>query len=446
MSRHQPAPPAPGATAPLRDRTDIVAPAPPASEPGATPQAPRRLRILLVAEHTFLVGEPGYNRFRYVCELLASDHDVTLVTSRFNHFTKSFRPSGAGSTTPYAVVLMDSSPYTRNLSLGRLRSQRHFARSVYQYASQMQVPPDIIYFSIPTFGSLLKLRRHIKQHDIQCIIDVQDLWPEAMRLLVPIPWLSRLLFLPMQLQASTCYRAADKIIAVSQEYLDRAMRDNTRAVASAAVYIGTSLSEFDQGTRDYAARVVKPSAEFWAVYIGTLGASYDIDTLIRATLELSRQGVPGIRLKILGRGPDRSRLQALAQTLGAPVDFIDYLPYPEMAAYLSHCDVGVNALRRNSAGSIINKVGDYFSAGLPVANGSMCAEMRQLITDYDCGINYTPEDIDSLVSALKIHAEDITLRRRQGINARRLAEEKFAREHTYEAIRRLVIGDALVHA
>lgn len=68
------------------------------------------------------------------------------------------------------------------------------------------------------------------------------------------------------------------------------------------VYVGNNLAAFDEGVRENADAVVKPAGEFWVTYAGTLGASYDLSTLVQAA-KLAEPQVSGLRVKILGDGP-----------------------------------------------------------------------------------------------------------------------------------------------
>ena len=49
------------------------------------------MNITIVAPFCSLPNEPYFNRFRYLAERLAEQHDVLLITSNFKHYDKSFR-------------------------------------------------------------------------------------------------------------------------------------------------------------------------------------------------------------------------------------------------------------------------------------------------------------------------------------------------------------------
>ncbi|HEY8362945.1 MAG TPA: glycosyltransferase [Tissierellaceae bacterium] len=116
---------------------------------------------------------------------------------------------------------------------------------------------------------------------------------------------------------------------------------------------------------------------------------------------------------------------------GIYAEFTGRLSYEKMAGILIVCDIAVNPIRKGSAGSVINKVGDYAAAGLPVINTQECAEYKELLIEYNAGFNCKngdAKDISEKIITLYFNNE---LRRNMGSNSRILAEEKFNRENSY---------------
>lgn len=58
-----------------------------------------------------------------------------------------------------------------------------------------------------------------------------------------------------------------------------------------------------------------------------------------------------------------------------------------MVGLLCSCDIAVNPIKKGSAGSIINKVGDYAAAGIPVVNTQENLEYKNILEEYNAGIN-----------------------------------------------------------
>lgn len=116
------------------------------------------------------------------------------------------------------------------------------------------------------------------------------------------------------------------------------------------------------------------------------------------------------------------------------VDFVGFVDYEMMAAYLSKSDMTINAIKRNASQSIINKVADYFAAGIPMLNSCCCQEQLDMVTEYNVGLNYEPENVQSMVDAINKLASDDNLRKEMGENARKLAVDKFDRSNSYKVL------------
>ena len=134
------------------------------------------------------------------------------------------------------------------------------------------------------------------------------------------------------------YTLLSGAVGTSDEYAMRPAQDRSEPYPKTTVYVGNVLADFDAGVAEHRSEIEKPEGEVWIVYAGTLGASYDLATLIEAASLLEKRGVAA-RVKILGDGPDRKKLEELASELAAPVDFLGYMDYPPMAAYLDASDI-----------------------------------------------------------------------------------------------------------
>ena len=399
-----------------------------------------RKKIAIVAPYVILSDEKGYNRFRYICELLVENGvDVELFTSSFSHWEKQQRDiyKPEYQSQPYRLVFLDEPGYRKNIDFRRIISHSIFAGNLKRsLAGRSDI--DLIYCAVPTQNAAIVAGKYAKSRGIPFIIDVQDLWPEAMKLVFNVPVISDILFLPLKISSETAYSMADAIVAVSDTYLNRAARSHQNSKSNLTVYIGTDLDCFDKGVKDNFAKVNKSKDEFWVTYIGTLGASYDIKTLISAVSILHNKGLTNIRPMIVGDGPLRYDFERFAREAGVDAVFTGMLAYDLMAAYLKKSDIVANAIRKNAPQSITNKIGDFLASGLPVVNGSNNEEFREMVEKYKIGYNYVPEKAESMAEAIEKMYHNVHHRKIMGKNARALAEKKFNRKITYEEIINLI--------
>lgn len=394
-------------------------------------------KVLIIAPFTILPGEPGENRFKYLCNLLAKEGmQVELMTSSFYHPTKVHRDINSDdySNNQFKITFIHEPGYKKNVSVARLFSQSVFADNLKATLKTLEYCPDVIYCAIPIPNAAVVAGGFAKSRGIPFVIDVQDIWPEAMRLIINIPVVSSIGLAPMKKKADTAYSMADALVAVSETYLNRALMVNRHSHHNLTVFLGTDLDYFDSVSSERLDSVTKPDDEFWVTYIGSLGHSYDIETLIMAVKLLNKNVCSNIRLMVLGTGPLKERFEVFAYEQGVDAVFTGFLDYSVMAAYLRKSDVAVNAIRRKAVQSIVNKLGDYLTAGLPVLNGSLNPEVSNMVIEAAIGLNYEPENPESLARKLELLYHDGALRLMLGCNARALAEKRFDRKKTYTKI------------
>lgn len=391
------------------------------------------MRILIIAN--FCTAGSLRGRFTYLADMLGkAGHDVEIVTSTFSHGDKR-RKTEIGETIPfsYRVKYIEEPGYSRNVSPQRLLSHRTWGKNVSRYLESLAEKPDLVYCAVPSLTAADLAGKWAKKNGVRFVADIQDLWPEAFAMVLKNKILQNLCFYPMMRKADRIYSYADRIVAVSDSYVDRGLRHDKNHRKGLDVFLGNDGETFDRGRKKY--RLQKPADEFWIGYVGTLSHSYDLTTVFEA-IRLSSAKLPqaNIRIKIFGNGPFEEKFRSIASEKDIKADFFGRLPYEEMAGGISSCDVVVNPIVRGSAASIINKVGDYALSGLPVINTQECEEYRSLINEYKCGINCRVENAEDVAEAITRLYSDTGLRNRMGGNARRLADEKFDRRNTYRRI------------
>ena len=394
--------------------------------------------LLMITHFTAAPDEAGNSRFTYLAQMLSEiGFSVEIVTSSFSHRSKKQREPCDDKEIElnYEFSMLYEPGYAKNVSIARFYSHWVFGKSLRRYL-QKRRKPDIIYCSVPSLDAAYQAAVYAQQNHIRFIVDIQDLWPEAFRMVFNLPVISDFLFLPMTRLADRIYSVADGIVAVSQTYADRALEVSRKCEEATVAFLGTDLSYFDELKREN--HVQKPEGELWLGYVGSLGNSYDLTTVIDALCVLGKQGIDNLRLIVMGDGVFYSKFKSYAHEKGIKSTFTGRLPYPSMVGMLCACDLAVNPIMPGSAGSIINKVGDYAAAGLPVINTQECQEYRDLIDEYQCGINCGCSNVDDVVVALDKLLTSEDERVFMGANARRLAEDRFNRGATYQAIVELI--------
>lgn len=399
-------------------------------------------RIAIYTQDAKLGNEvKGATRYVFLATLLHEHgYDVDFITSGFQHWEKRQRDVehfDAG-TDAYSIRFIEEPFYPKNMCPQRIWAHHVVAERVSKYFDEHH-DYDLIYCQIPPNDVAREIGKAAHRFKIPFVVDVNDLWPEAFRVAFDVPVLSDILFAPFYRQAKAVYQMADAVVGTSDEYRERGLRDARSGIPSETVYVGNQLCEFDAGITEHASQIDKSAGDIWVSYAGTLSACYDLETLVKA-MALVQKTHPEAKLQISGDGSERDNLKAAARSCGAEVVFHGYLPYSQMAAWLSKSDITINSLVEKAAQSIVTKIGDYLAAGKPMVNTSCSKEFRAKVEADGFGVNVKPGDAEGMASVLIDLIENPSRRARMGEKARAIAEEQFDRPHSYLKTVRLIEG------
>jgi glycosyltransferase involved in cell wall biosynthesis len=343
------------------------------------------MNILVVAPFCSLPGEPYFNRFLYLAELLSAGHQVTLLTSRFRHFDKKIRGTELDSCR-FSIVMLEEPGYASNVSLARLRSHSVFCRNFRHWfdSTNKSSAFDVVYSAFPLIATNLFLGSRKIVDGFKLIVDVQDVWPESLSSAFPILAKIPPRFVPFSWRANRAYKAADGLVAVSATYLERAASVNVTA-PKLVTYIGADVKKI-QGIPPY--QFDGDCVHF--LYLGSLTHSYDMKTVIRGFNILSQKNAH-FRLHIIGDGPDLASLQRIAD---GDVRFYGMIAYEKAIAMAKSCDFLINPIKTGAKQSVTNKLSDYLVLNKPIVNSQKDPEAADLLrhvvsTDFDSGNVYS---------------------------------------------------------
>jgi len=398
--------------------------------------------ILIVSQYLRNIEnfEENNSRFVYLAKMLKDNHSVEILTSNFSHGEKRHFKN-IGNSGEIKVTAIDEPGYKKNVSFKRIYSHKVLAKNIARYLENRK-KPDVIYVAIPSLDVAEAVANYCKKNNVKFVIDIQDLWPEAFKMVLKIPVISDILFKPMEIQANSIYSMADEVVAVSKTYADRALKVNKKCKEAKVVYLGTKKETFDSYAKEETPALEKKTDEMWVGYIGSLSASYDIKTVIDALSEIKTD--KDIRFVVMGSGPKKEEFEEYAKEKNINCIFTGALPYPQMVATLKKCDIAVNPIVKGAAQSIINKVGDFAMAGLPVVNTLECQEYRDLLCEYNAGIACECENSKEVSDAILKLIESPELLKEMSKNSRRLGEERFDRENTYKLIYEVIANESLI--
>ena len=148
------------------------------------------------------------------------------------------------------------------------------------------------------------------------------------------------------------------------------------------------------------------------LFVGRLQARKRLDALFRACAEIKN-----VRLVIVGDGPERAALEALARETYPSAEFIGAKHGAELKPYFAEADLFVLP---GTGGLAVQEAMSY---GLPVIVAQGDGTQDDLVRKEN-GWQIPPDDFAALVSTMKDALSDIARLRRMGVEAYRIVKEE----------------------
>ena len=222
-------------------------------------------------------------------------------------------------------------------------------------------------------------------------------------------------------------RHATAIASTSHAMADRVRRLTPERSRISVTPFGVDLRQFapDPSVRPAAARGVLTIGT-----VKTLAPKYGLDLLLRAYAALLQdeavvaQALP-MRLLIVGGGPQREALQALAGALGvaAQTEFVGPVEHPQVPRWLHELDIYAAPSRLDSESFGVAVI-EASACGLPVVV-SDAGGLPEVVRDGVTGLVVPRDDVPALTHALRRLVLDAALRRTLGSQGREHVQREY---------------------
>ena len=339
--------------------------------------------------------------------LLDDGCKVTWWSSRFDHFTKSYRqgPTDASPRNGLTVRLIDSPGYFGNWSPRRIVDHVYLGAGLFR-AARVAARPDVIVASFPPIELAAAAVRLGRQFGVPTVVDVRDLWPDVFLTMTgPKRALGAIAALAYDPLARWTLRNANALTSITEPMLHWALTKARRERGEQDAAFPLAYSA-EQPTR----HEVEAATDFWRqngvvegglsfCYSGSLNTQVDLEGLIEAHRRVQQTGLNS-NLVVCGTGALTHRLRAIVQTSNRVVA-PGWVGKAQLWVLLRLCRAGIVPYHRrfDFELSIPNKVIEYFSAGLPVIStlqGPTCV----LLAEHGSGITVPYGDSDQLAAAM----------------------------------------------
>lgn len=357
----------------------------------------RRPRLLVLNQYYWPGVEATANLLTELCEGLASDYDVTVVTGRLRDLGSApERERRQGvliirvSSTAYdrASLWRRGLNYVSYLGLGAVRALGLARPDVVLCMTDPPVIGDV---------ALLVARRF----RAPLVVVSEDVFPE---IAVELQRLRNPALVGLLGALTRFYlRRADRVVAIGETMEQRLEQKGAVASRMTVIPNWTDTRSLTPQPRDNEwAREHDFVDRFVVMHSGNVGYAQDLDTLIRATTFL--RDLEELRAVIVGFGARHADHVALADRVEA--DLVRFLPYQSreaLAQSLSSADVHFVGLGRGLSGFVVpSRLYGILAVGRPVLVAADAdSETARLVRKLGCGLVISPGRPDLLAGALR---------------------------------------------
>jgi glycosyltransferase involved in cell wall biosynthesis len=274
-----------------------------------------------------------------------------------------------------------------------------------------------------------------KKTNLPVVLDLHDNMPEIMKL---YPHLQK--FPGKQLISPKKWKQkeeefidkADKIITVSQEFIDEVVERTKISTDKIVLVPNTVHQSFYKDATIEESIVKKYKDDFVILYLGDTGLRRGLQTAIESVSVLKNK-IPNIKLIIVGKNTTDTVLKAKVKELQLE-EFVDLEGWKAVAlfpSYIVASSVCISPLHRNIQHDVAyaNKLFQYMSFAKPVLVSDAIAQ-KNLIERTCTGLVHEERNADDFTEKIMRLYEDESLQKELGENGKRFIEEEFCWEKT----------------
>jgi glycosyltransferase involved in cell wall biosynthesis len=356
-----------------------------------------RPRLLVLNQYYRPGLEATAHLLSQLCEALADDYDVTVVTGRL-----AIPPAGPGRTTHAGVeiVRVRSTAFDRSrLFLRGLNYVTYILSSL--RAGLFARRPDVVLCMTdpPVIANVAHLVA--RRFRVPVVVVSQDVFPE---IAVELKRLSNPVLVGLLRAMIGHYlRRADRVVAIGETMRRRLESKGARPERIRVIPNWVDTEAIRPSPKANAwSREHGLDDRFVVMHSGNVGHAQNLDALIWATTFL--RDLDDLVVAIIGGGARHARLLELAERVEADhVRFLGYQPRETLSLSLSTADLHVVGLARGLAGYVVpSRLYGILAAGRPViVAAERDSETAQVVEREGCGLVVPPGRPEVLAEAIR---------------------------------------------
>ena len=396
--------------------------------------ADARPKILVLNQYYWPGIEATAQLLSQLCEDLARDYDVTVVTGNLREHDLPAEETRNG----VRIVRVRSTSYDRSQLHLRAANYGSYLGDTALTALRGERPDLVLCMTDPPIVgdvALVVARRF----GVPLLVISQDVFPEiaerVKRLEQPIVlgalrWLVRLYL-----------KRADRVVAIGETMKQRLEEKGAPAARVDVIPNWVDTSELEPMPRrnPWSAAHGLDDA-FVVMHSGNIGHAQDLDTLVRAATFL--RDLDSLRIVVIGFGARHGEVTRLAQRLEVTgtVRFLDYQPREVLPLSLASGDLHFLGLARGLSGFVVpSRVYGILAAGRPVlVSADRESETVRLVEEAECGLVVPPGRPEAVARVIRDVVEGRLSLDGMGERGREWVEREADQQVAFGRYRRLV--------
>ncbi|PUE08602.1 hypothetical protein B9Z51_06505 [Limnohabitans sp. T6-5] len=341
---------------------------------------------------------------------------VTWIRTNFSHYLKRIDPVGNLEFEKFKVLEIQGHPYKNNISISRMLHNILFSLKLIKILYENR-DADRVISPIPSIEATFITSVMARLYGIKHEIIVYDKWPDIFIEYSTNGFFKKIfgkfLYIIYKPLLIISLRKSYKIHCVSNEYskwLEKYTNKNKNIL-----YIGCNdVSGFES---DF-------NSKIHVVYIGSWGASSNLDLIIKAAKIL--EGNSNYKFTIAGRVNEEKIVKETSN-----LRVLGWLGESEKIEIMKTADIGLMIYKKNALQSLPNKIFEYIEYGCFVIN-TLPGEAEALLRENNFGLTVDPDSPSDLVDAI------VKFSKQNGIaknSILRLAHEKFGSKYYDEYVK-----------
>ncbi len=382
------------------------------------------MRLWFLNHHAIPGRGSGGTRHAVLAKYLQRrGHEITIFAADVPHAGgKALAgPARGDSANPYTHEVIEGvtwrfvrvRPYHN--AIERLLSMRSYRTNVGRSTDELPLPDVIVGSCVHPYAvdAALQLAHRLQ---VPFVYEIRDVWPESLADVGVLPRWNPVYWHFRQLELRA-FRHADGVVGVCPGMQRYAIQNGVPA--DRFLYLPNGIDPELHAEARPSPQTDTPTI----TYLGSQGPVNDLATLVEAAAMLQHRGPLAPRIRLIGDGTERPRLEQQAARLGLHnLEFLAPVPKAQVAAVCQASDAFVYCHRYMPVvakyGVSANKIFDYLAAARPVVFS--CTSWNDPVREAEAGISVPAGQPVELAAAIaQICGLSAEQRWRLGCNGRR---------------------------